>query len=231
MVPSAFDSEVLRAQMAHTGNVSIADFLPERDACDLLADLETRGDWLEVFHAGGSTYEMAACDYSAMEPEQRERLDGMVWTEAAKGFQFRIRTVRVPDEIGERLPSDALHRFAQTMCASETLGRFAQLLDSPELNFADAQATAYSAGHFLNGHDDAVEGKGRVAAYVYSLTRDWSPDWGGHLIFPDGEGLSGLMPQFNTLRVFTVPRLHSVTFVPPFVTATRYSITGWLRVI
>lgn len=232
MFDETFDFDAARAEFAQSGVLSIPGFLDEKESAELLASLTQRDDWLEVFHANGSTYEMKVEDYLAMDPTEREALERMVWREASSGFQFRFRTVRVPDAIEQRAPStDPLHLFAARLCATEMLDRFRHITQCSALNFADAQATAYSAGHFLNQHDDAVEGKGRVAAYVYGLTREWAPDWGGHLIFPEGERISGLMPQFNTLRLFAVPRPHSVTFVPPFVSYSRYSITGWLRVI
>ena len=37
------------------------------------------------------------------------------------------------------------------------------------------------------------------------------------------------MPTFNALNLFAVPQLHSVSFVPPFAGALRFSVTGWLR--
>jgi Rps23 Pro-64 3,4-dihydroxylase Tpa1-like proline 4-hydroxylase len=95
----------------------------------------------------------------------------------------------------------------------------------------DMQATRYRAGHFLTAHDDGVEGKGRLAAYVLNFTPGWRADYGGILQFIDHDGhvAEGLVPAFNALNVFKVPALHSVSTVAPFVTASRLSLTGWLR--
>ena len=95
----------------------------------------------------------------------------------------------------------------------------------------DGQATRFLPGHFLTGHDDNDFNLGRVAAYVVGLTPHWRTEWGGLLQFhaEDGDVERGLAPKFNTMNVFTVPRLHSVSQVTEFAGAPRLSVTGWLR--
>ena len=97
--------------------------------------------------------------------------------------------------------------------------------------YCDAQATRYRKSHFLTTHDDAVEGKDRLFAYVLNFTRDWRPDWGGELLFFDEAGhvAAGFTPTFNALNIFRVPQPHAVSFVAPFAQAPRLSITGWIR--
>ena len=55
----------------------------------------------------------------------------------------------------------------------------------PDIEFADAQATCYTSGDFLNKHDDSAPGKNRLAGYVLNLTPAWNPNWGGALQFYD----------------------------------------------
>lgn len=99
-----------------------------------------------------------------------------------------------------------------------------------EIDFADAQATAYGPGHFLTAHDDLVAGKNRHAAYVFGLTPRWSIDWGGLLLVHEGgKEAAAIVPGFNMLSLFKVPQPHSVSMVAPFAANRRYSVTGWLR--
>lgn len=220
----------LREAFAMRGCVSIDSFLPEDEACALAGNLAQRQDWVEVFQGKDQAYDMAAGAFEALDLAQKRQLDELVWQQAARGFQFRFRSIRVPDAREQRVPSqDELHAFAEFMCSAPVMDHLRLITACDDIAFADAQATAYSAGHFLTAHDDDVAGKGRRAAYVFSLTENWSADWGGLLVFPQGEELTGFLPAFNCLRIFRVPQPHSVTFVPPFVSQTRYSITGWLR--
>lgn len=93
------------------------------------------------------------------------------------------------------------------------------------------RAPHYGPGHLLTAHDDAVAGKNRRAAFVVNLTRDWSADWGGLLMFhqPGVAAAEALVPSFNAINLFAVPQPHSVSMVAPFAPRRRYSVTGWLR--
>jgi Rps23 Pro-64 3,4-dihydroxylase Tpa1-like proline 4-hydroxylase len=70
-----------------------------------------------------------------------------------------------------------------------------------------------------------------VAAYVFSMTKVWDKNWGGHLAFFDDAGniTHAFVPSFNTLNIFLVPQLHSVQLVSPFAGANRSSYLGWLH--
>ena len=68
------------------------------------------------------------------------------------------------------------------------------------------------------------------AAYVFGLSPDWRTEWGGLLLFHRAGGeVEGLTPAFNTLNLFAVPQLHSVSQVTRAAPMRRYSIPGWLR--
>lgn len=101
---------------------------------------------------------------------------------------------------------------------------------NPAIALADAQATRYRPGHFLNQHNDGND-RGRIAAYVVNMTPHWRWDWGGALMFSDRPGhvAEGYLPAFNALNLFAVPQDHMVGFVSPFAGAHRLSITGWFR--
>ncbi len=105
-----------------------------------------------------------------------------------------------------------------------------RLTGNPAIAFADAQATRYRPGHFLNQHDDSND-HGRIAAFVLNMTSSWRWDWGGALMFSDRPGhvAEGYLPTYNALNVFAVPQDHMVGFVSPFAGAHRLSITGWFR--
>ena len=100
------------------------------------------------------------------------------------------------------------------------------------LTYADAQYTSYSFGHFLTRHNDDVGEEGRRVAYVLGLSKDWHPDWGGllHFFEEDGAPRDFWIPKFNTLSLFDVRHVHSVSYVTPFAQEPRLSLTGWFCV-
>lgn len=228
----ALDRAALTESFAAAGRVQVRDFLVAEDAAALHAEMRSRDDWVQIVNSGDKLFELDRPARSALPADQREALDRAVYAGAREGFQHRYEAIRVPDGKQEREASvDAFARFALWLSTGEARDFLRAVTGRDEMAFADAQATAYSPGDFLTGHDDAVEGKHRLAAYVFALTPQWRTEWGGLLLFhdPEGDVERGLVPRFNTLNLFAVPRMHSVSEVSRAAPWRRYSITGWLR--
>ena len=226
------DPERLRKEFARAGRVRIGPFLARDGADRLRTHLTDRDDWRLVLNAGEKVYEIDRAGQAAMSDGQREELDRKVLAAAAGGFQYRFESIRVPDdEPGRTSRGSLLDDFALFMSGGQALEMLRTVTGSPDISFADAQATRYGPGHFLTSHDDAIEGKNRRAAYVFGLTQGWRAEWGGLLLFHDASGdiERGMTPRFNSLNIFAVPQLHSVSYVTPSAPEARLSITGWLR--
>jgi len=224
------DTERLAACYHSTGRVVIEPFLDPDSASTLAQHLASRTDWRLVLNGGDKVFEIGRNEFDALPASERARIDAAVVESGRAGFQYRYDTVRVSDDPENRARrDDPIDRFAAWMAAPATLDPLRAIIGSPDVDFADAQATAYRSGDFLNAHDDDVAGKGRRAAYVLGLTPDWRPEWGGLLLFHDGCRVEGIVPGYNRLTFFRVPQVHSVSYVAPLAPRPRYSITGWLR--
>lgn len=162
---------------------------------------------------------------------RRRALEERIFAQARDGFQYRYEGLRVPEADDLDDDADPLACFARLMDSEPMLDMLRRITGAPDIGFSDGHATAYSPGDFLTEHDDDVPGKGRVAAYVFGLTRVWRPEWGGILMFHEGDGstVTGHVPRFNTLDLFAVPQQHSVSLVTPSAPVRRYAVTGWLR--
>ncbi|WP_269716276.1 2OG-Fe(II) oxygenase family protein [Caulobacter sp. NIBR2454] len=127
-------------------------------------------------------------------------------------------------------PDLPIHAVTEWLNSRELLDFGQNVIGRTDITKADAQASFYRAGDFLSLHDDTGQGE-RRAAYTLGFTRRWRPDWGGQLLFHDGEGQieRGFTPGFNVLTLFNVPRAHSVAPVAAYAGAPRHSIVGWLR--
>lgn len=226
------DVERMALEFAATGVLSIAPILEPDCAATLHNHLRERQDWSQCIGNRDRIVELGREARAALVPEQKEQLDLAVYAGARQGFQFRYETIRVPDEDAARAASDdVLAAFARWWSSAEPRDVLRRVITTPEIDFADLQATAYSPGDFLTGHTDDVDGKGRVAAYVLNLTPKWQVEWGGLLAFHDdfNRRVTALVPDFNRLNLFRVPQLHSVTEVTRIAPYRRYSLTGWLR--
>lgn len=227
------DAAMLSDVYRRDGIVRIGSFLPEATAAALHGALRTRQDWRQLFNSGDKLFELDRATQAALDPERRAALDEAVYAGARSGFQYRYETIRVPDEEAERRASaDPVTRFALDLSHGEMRDALRRITGAGDIRFADAQATAFSPGDFLTGHDDGFAGKERRAAYVFGLTPVWRIEWGGLLVMHgDGDGAAARAypPVMNVLTLFRVPQMHSVSEVSRAAAYRRYSITGWLR--
>ncbi|MGX7953219.1 2OG-Fe(II) oxygenase [Tsuneonella sp. HG249] len=220
----------LSMHFARSGAVSVPGLLPGDEASALARELAGTDAWIEIFRAGEKVYEMPHAEFLRLADHQKTELQRMIENAARTGLQYRYRAIRVSEEPTSRTARGMLlDRFNDLLNSAETIALMRGITGSDAISFADAQATDYRARDFLTTHDDAIEGKNRVAAYVYGLTSGWQADWGGLLLFEKGDAVTGFVPDFNVLRIFSVPSKHHVSYVAPWVQARRLSITGWLR--
>ncbi|QZH76085.1 MAG: 2OG-Fe(II) oxygenase [Erythrobacter sp.] len=229
----SLDAGALAAEYAASGRVTLAPFVKHEQAEALYRLLRERSDWRQVINSGhDKVFEFDRAGQAALTRDQKEALDKAVYAGARQDFQFRYETVRVPDDDSERAASDdLLFAFARFLSHGPARDLLRQVTGDARIEFADAQATAYSPGDFLTRHDDDVAGKNRSAAYVMSLNPQWRIEWGGLFLMhhPDGHAAEALVPGFNRLNLFAVPQMHSVSEVTRASPFRRYSVTGWLR--
>ena len=86
-------------------------------------------------------------------------------------------------------------------------------------------ASLYLPGDHSLPHQDL--GLGRSVAWVWHLTKDWDPRWGGGFFWcPSGVSMA---PQFNCFTLFTVTpaSAHFVTVVSGHARSKRLALNGW----
>lgn len=229
-----FDRESARAALDTKGRAAIPNLLAEDDLARLRAQADADLNWNWVTILGGRHLDLEARAMRAMPVAQRAEFDRRVQAEAAQGFAYLFENYPVYDKAhGGVLATEApvLAELFAFLNGEAFLAEMRHVLDCPDIRFADAQLTSFQPGHFLSTHDDGVEGKNRVAAYVLSLTEGWQEDWGGQLEFyaEDGSVEDAFRPRLNTLSIFKVPKPHAVMPVLPAAQRARVSVTGWLR--
>lgn len=189
--------------------------------------------WSRVFNEGQRIWDIDPDKIEALETsETGQRLHAAIMASAQKGFQYQHDAVRVSDEANERAERGLMiDRLLDSLNSPAWLDLFRRITGDETAALVDGQATRYLPSQFLTGHDDDIKGKNRIAAYVLGLTPDWRTEWGGLLQFHDenGDVERGLAPRFNTINLFRVPRMHSVSPVSEFAGAPRLSFTGWVR--
>jgi Rps23 Pro-64 3,4-dihydroxylase Tpa1-like proline 4-hydroxylase len=229
---SALDADELARAFRERGRLHIPDFLVPADAEQLLAALEASVGWNLIVNQGEKVVEFDRNAQAGLSPEQKVRMNELVYAAAQRGFQYRYETIKAPHADADRAADPtALNGFARFLSSEVVIAFLRTVTGDQNITFADAQATAYGPGHFLTAHDDLAPKQKRQVAYVFNLTKKWNVDWGGLLTFQDDQNkvAEAFIPAFNALNLFAVPQLHSVSFVAPFAPRRRYSVTGWLR--
>lgn len=198
-------------------------------APDLYSYLLDSDDWIQLVTHETGAHELELSQWDAAGSPVRRKLERELYERARDGFQYSYAALRVPQS-GESGQDPVLDAVADLMRSPDMIALLEAVTGISDPSFVDGQVTSYGVGDFLTGHDDDVTGSRRKAAFVYGLTPQWRPEWGGLLLFHEqGEvEVSGMVPQFNTLDLFAVPRFHSVTQITPAAPRRRYSVTGWL---
>ncbi|MBI1365115.1 MAG: hypothetical protein GC153_04070 [Alphaproteobacteria bacterium] len=229
---ASLDIAPYRQTLQSIGRVQVCDILEQQSAKRILTWLEMDRRWNLVTDLDGRHLDLDAAAMEKQSPQEREAFLSRVYGQAEHGFAYLYENIPIYDIYHRGDSARGLLREVFELVNSEAMIAFArELTGASDIGFADAQATKYRAGHFLNEHNDGVEGKDRRAAFVLNLSPKWRVDWGGLTLFvnDDGEIDGAISPRFNALNVFLVPQRHSVTAVAPFAGGSRYSITGWFR--
>ncbi|TRY30622.1 2OG-Fe(II) oxygenase family protein [Aliiglaciecola sp. M165] len=201
-------------------------------------DLETAGDLTMYIH-GNVPFEAAyvlngefkSSGLDELRAMPKAQLDGImqqIHADAGKGVGFYYGRHKVdPKPIADNKVQEAF----EFLNAPATLDAIKKISGFDDIVAASAQVTRYHPGNFLTRHNDINANEERRVAYVLNLTPDWHPDWGGLLQFyqADGTPRDAWAPMFNSLALFDVNHVHAVTYVAPYATKPRFSITGWFR--
>lgn len=231
----ALDIGAITRLYASNGIVQVPNFFDPEVAESLTTMLETTIPWSMTFLGPDRqprsipVASMASLDQQALGEEVRDMLKRAGSDYGYVYFHFKMISAAMADEP----KGHPIHTFTEFLNSDEMIafGRAATGVES--IRKMDAQATLYRPNDFLGLHtDEVMGGVDRVAAYTLGFTRRWRSDWGGQLMFHDhntGDVLHGLVPRWNTMTLFKVPRLHSVAPVAPYCQGARMSVVGWYR--
>ncbi len=171
-------------------------------------------------------------DWQALGQEKHREIFRQVAERARSGFSYMYQSYPMVDNYIDGLDKDwPLHAMTEFVNSDEFREFVKKITGEKTVIKLDAQAALYAPGHFLNTHNDMGDHAERRAAYVMGFSKNWHMDWGGLFLFvhENGSVEKGVMPSFNTLTLFKVPRQHIVTQVASFAGEPRLTIVGWLR--
>jgi hypothetical protein len=228
------DRAAAAQRFAADGRVQVKDVLTDRAARTIHQVLSQETPWGIAWRAGEDGPHGLRAQQLGGSPPPIQHISAKVGaTMRGQDYAFIYGQYRLLDAYLEGWKEHpALDLLVEHINSEPLLELVREVTGIPELVKADAQATLYAPNHFLAEHSDSHVMEGWRVAYVMNFCAiDWRPDWGGYLMFydEDGDVVGGFKPRFNALNMFSVPRKHAVSFVPPFAPLGRYAITGWFR--
>jgi SM-20-related protein len=227
----ALDPNALAAEYRNKRRLQIHDFLKPASAEKVHADLHEL-PWAMAFNDGDSVVQLSAERLAQLDGNEAAQMMAGIRERARTRYQFIYSFFPVLNAyFSPDAPRFEIFDFYEFINSEPVLDFIRKVTGLGDIQWADGQATWYKPGHFLKAHNDEHSGEGRRAAYVMNLSPDWDRDWGGFLQFFDADDNveEAFKPTFNTLNIFTVPQLHSVSMVSTYVNAERLAVTGWFR--
>ena len=222
MINNDLDLERWRRELQTRGHLQIPDFL-QGDAAEMIRQCLLKDvPWVTAERGKPDRPAQSGCVDPAVLQD--------AYDHAREQFHFLYDRYLIIEAMkAGRDPGLLLHTVLEFFNSPQFLGFIRYFTGERDLNMVGAQATRYLPGEFLRLHDDHSQEEGRRYAYVLNLSSRWQPDWGGLLHFTDDRHnvLDTLVPRWNSLSLFKVPKLHYVSMVSPWAPEPRLAITGW----
>ena len=227
MLNPLLDIPRLKADYAVDNRVRVDDLLTVESA-SRVRDAAGSLPYDYLFFSAGENRVASPEQMAALSREQRGQLQQELNELAREGTGFLYGGYRMEgDHLADAPP--VLRELFELINSESVLSLIREVSGIEEIYSASGQYTRYTAGNYLTRHSDNITAEQRRIAYVLGLTPAWHPDWGGLLQFfePDGTCRDTWAPRVNSLALFDVRHVHSVTYVAPWAGAPRLALTGW----
>ncbi len=232
MLSPSLDIDKLAHEYRTDQRIRIMNVLQPELAQELQSLYNTAIPFEHMMSVQGQNRALTASEMAAMSEPARRELQETLVRQAGEGVGFLYGGYRLTEGRARNIEALApLQQFFDYLNSDDMLNFIRKVTGEKAVVGADGHATQYTPGNFLTRHRDDPIGEQRRLAYVFSFSKSWHPDWGGLLQFfqEDGTPRDAWAPQFNSLSLFNVRHIHSVTYVTPFAREPRLSMTGWFH--
>ena len=214
-------------------SVQILDFLDERESINLYDWLNSGmpEDWWYTSIVGTQGVRPKKVERIQIKPDTKKLRDTKI-KEATETFLNGGWSYVFDRTISHDTKCNCIECQFFEFLRSDDMSEFIKSVTGIDMRkLRHAFSSRYLSNFFLSPHPDREQGK---IGFVYSLSKDWRPEWGGNLHFMDEDYRTitrTVVPVFNRLTLFDIPSPsgvpHYVSHVAPGVKAKRLSVAGW----
>ena len=209
-------------------HINIASAFTDEFAQRMTLALESHKNYSLATFVNNQVLNLPTEQYRNFSDAQQQQLFKMINHNAAHGIGYCYKRSSLE---GAQHQKPDFKVFSEWLNNEQILDWVKRISGYNDICAASLQASCFEPGHFLTRHNDIHKTEQRRVAFVANFNREWHPDWGGLLQFYSQAGapLQSWAPFYNSLNLFSVDRIHSVTYVTPFAKQSRYAFSGWFR--
>ncbi|MEM1150912.1 MAG: 2OG-Fe(II) oxygenase family protein [Pseudomonadota bacterium] len=228
-IDGGFDISAAAGVFRTHGHVRLAGILKHERAVDLANAAAAIENWTLSYGAKEGVGRIDPRQIQTWPDDKRAAFTQTLATSAREGAGFAYFSRSMTGDDGQGPLPPAITAMTNDLMNPDILTFLNTLTGLADVTNVDAQLSQFRQGHYLTRHTDSPRGQNRKLAFVWGLTPNWHPDWGGLLQFYEIDGTPKLAfaPGFNTLDVFSVEKVHAVTYVAPFAGGARHAVSGW----
>ena len=239
------DVDELKGAFIRSSRIHLIDLVGPDAAAALYQYLVHDAEWATFVVANAKRYGLAGTGTENARSEGQASLLNFAYRGAYNGFAAIHDTNRLSYDLrslydatgqmpnGQSPEISPFATFVEFLNSSAFLEFMRGLTGLRDIGRTSAQAVRFLPGHFVGFQEGTrvtdMSGR-RLLNFIFDLTPEWKPEWGGLLGFRslNGSGIDGFFPSFNALDVFAFPQGHWISLVAPFAGGARLSIAGGL---
>lgn len=222
------DSEALISRYKQSGHLNLPRFFKSDFAEELTGSLEQHDGYKLATYINNQVLNLPFSHWQNLSAQEKQSMHQQIMHNASQGVGYLYGRSSLETAGAQTSMYRALSNWLNS---AQVLEWVRQITGAGDICAASLQASRFSPGHFLTRHKDHHATEQRRVAFVLNFNREWHPDWGGLLQFysQDGTPQKAWSPVFNSMNLFDVDRVHSVTYVTPFARQPRFAFSGWFR--
>ncbi|PCJ44179.1 MAG: hypothetical protein COA81_02265 [Alphaproteobacteria bacterium] len=208
-------------------NIFKADIAEKLAGC-----MQSKVPWRIAFRQGEKDVTASPQELRKWTAEQNADFHKSLIGQAQKEYQYYYNRYPMIDAyIKGQDKGLYLHEVTDFLNGEDFLNFARHITGDSEIHKSEPHAACYIPGNFLKLHNDfRTRETDRRYALVFNLTKNWVSDWGGLLqLVDDNKVIETIVPTFNSVSILRLPQLHQVSYVAPYATESRFTLTVWLR--